>query len=420
MLSFAIVAVVLGGAVSAGTKQQAPEGIRGGRAVFAPWFRTDVLADDNIFRRTESQNPIADLITTMEVGVGMYVPIRMSNLYVGYEGSTFFYQDTNFEGSETHAGTALFDLNFSSHNTLTLAAEYTNGVTQLQEIDDAGELIRQGIPFTRDNWAVEWSRMVAQRPSYMARVEWVDHRYSADQQIPWLNYEGWDVRYEFRQPIYRRGDLTAKYSARRQEHFAAGSSIAVDGPLRRERYDGLEIGFRGFVGRRQPLVVSLGYGNLGYRDVVVGEPSPDFEGLVGDLYWRLPVGGVTNMEVSMRRRPLSSSFNTYFIINELRVSFDRRLLDISRYGFATLYARNRYGAIIDNTLTGIGSVGNCGDPPQIRRDKRKQIEGFWEWLIQPRMALRLTAGHNRRDSNCPGTEYVSNEVGLSFRLGWFD
>ena len=97
LLLFAIVAVVIGGAVSAGTKQQAPEGIPGGRAVFAPWFRTDVLADDNIFRRTESQNPIADLITIMEVGVGMYVPIRMSNLYVGYEGSTFFYRDTNFE-----------------------------------------------------------------------------------------------------------------------------------------------------------------------------------------------------------------------------------------------------------------------------------------------------------------------------------
>ena len=190
--------------------------------------------------------------------------------------------------------------------------------------------------------------------------------------------------------------------------------------MRREVYDGLEIGFRGLVGRRQPLLVSLGYGKLGYRDVVVGEPSDDFEGLVGDLYWRLPVGGVTNMEVSLRRRPLSSSFNTYYVINEMRVSFDRRLLDISRYGFATLYARNHYGAVIDETLTGVGAVGDCGDPPEIRRDKRKQIQGFWEWLIQPRMALRLTAGHNRRDSNCPGTEYVSNEVGLSFRLGWFD
>ena len=64
-----------------------------------------------------------------------------------------------------------------------------------------------------------------------------------------------------------------------------------------------------------------------------------------------------------------------------------------------------------------------GIPDKIRRDNRKHVEAFWEWFVQPRMMVRFTAGHNRRDTNCDESSfgaYTSNSLGVVFKLGWFD
>ncbi|MCH7781235.1 MAG: hypothetical protein IH848_10335, partial [Acidobacteria bacterium] len=170
------------------------------------------------------------------------------------------------------------------------------------------------------------------------------------------------------------------------------------------------------IARNQPLYVSIGYGKFSFRDVQGGDEPSNYRGLVGDFRWRLPLGGVSNMDVTLKRRPLSSIFNTYYIINELRVRLDRRFQQVSRYGFSLLASTNRYGDIVSTTATGLAAV-SCVDI--IRHDRRKQVQGFWEWIIQPRVTLRMTATHNRRDSNCDLASYRSNGLSMTFKVGWF-
>lgn len=421
-LCLGLALLLAGGVVPASTDQEVPGGLPVGPVLVAPWFQTEVLADDNVFRRSEAQNPLPDVVTTVRAGVTAMIPIRMSNLEIGYEGSTFFYRDSSFEGTESHTGSVVFDLNFSSRNTLRVEEIYTRGVTELQTVDEGGDLLRQGILYQRNQWAVEWRRDVHQRPAWHARLERVDHRYRTDEPLAWLDYEGWAVEYEYVQPIYRRGGLTVRYNARRQDHFESSRTSGLvppvpdSVPLRREEYDGLEFGYRGMIARNQPLYVSIGYGKFSFRDVQGGDEPSNYRGLVGDFRWRLPLGGVSNMDVALKRRPLSSIFNTYYIINELRVRFDRRFQQVSRYGFSLLASTNSYGDIVSTTATGFATV-SCIDI--IRHDQRKQVQGFWEWIIQPRVTLRMTATHNRRDSNCDLASYRSNGLGMTFKVGWF-
>jgi hypothetical protein len=134
---------------------------------------------------------------------------------------------------------------------------------------------------------------------------------------------------------------------------------------------------------------------------------------------------LSNMAVTLNRRPLSSIFNTYYIVNDLRVRFDRRFREVSQWGVNLLASSNRYGDVVDTTATKQFVPCNLDDEQMIidqtfvRKDRGQQIEGFWEWTVQPRVALRMTATHNRRDSNCNLADYSSNALGMTFKLGWF-
>jgi len=430
-----------------------------GRVVFAPWFENEVLGDDNLFRRRsvhdvnvdpqdEFPGPgdfdsnsngrfdppvVSDVETTVSAGVTAYIPFRMSSLQFAYEGDAYFYRDSSVENADTHTGSVQLALNSSNRDEFVFGGSYEQGITQRLTIEQENEFdidVIEGIPLVRNDWSFSWSRTAPRKPSWEAQLDWVDLRYEPDPDDPdstpsWVDYTGWSLRSEYLQPFYGKGYFTAVYSGRRHDQFETRALSVTDELLRRENYDALELGYRGLVGRNQPLYLALGYAKLNYKETTTITEPTNFSGAVGSLTWRIPVGGVTNMSVSANRRPTSSlSYNTYYLINELRVRFDRPLAEISRYGVSALLSNNRYGAILDEVLVGDRGVEACDVDgfEVIRKDRRNQIEGFWEWFIQPRMALRMTAGHSRRDVNCDSDvgSYVSNTVGVSFKLGWFD
>ncbi len=432
-----------GGSPLASTQEEPPDGLPAGPMFFAPWFESEVLADDNIFRRSDQQqlSPLegledSDIATTLRAGVTAYVPLRMSLLEFGYEGSTFTYRDSNFSGTDRHTGYATFDLNFSSYHTLRFEETYTDGHTELQrEVglndDDVvePELIRQGIPFSANTWALEWERDVPGRRSWRARVERDHRRYKPEDleqlvSVPWNDHEAWDVEYEFNQPIYRRGVLTGQYTARREEQFDANliTQPFGFGFLRRVEYDALEVGYRGLIGRQQPLFVRIGYGALAFRDVQTSGPPPsNFRGLVGNATWRLPVGGLSNMSITLNRRPRSSILNTYYLIEEVRVLFDRRFREVSLWGVSLRGSSSRYGNPTSTVANESGTLTcrNANGDDIIRSDRGYQIEGFWEWYVLPRAAVRMTATSRGSDSNCVASDYQSNSIAMRFRVGWF-
>lgn len=405
-------------------QESPPDGIPVGKALLAPWFEADFLVDDNIFRRSGDNffPPESDLVTTARAGATLYVPIRMSQFRLGYEGNQFFYQDNDqFSGNTTQVGSVEFDANFSTHDQLRVATAVTRGVTEQQSAATGGEQIGLGFNYDRFDWSVEWRHEAYQQPSWRVKVANTDRSYDTQEFVTFYDVDGWDVEYEWAQPIYRRGYITSKVAARRQRQQEVGTGVL----LKRELYDGYEAGFRGVLGKDKPFVVSLGYGRLDFREGVFGFQPSTFSGFVGDLRWQLPVGGSTDFEVGMTRRPVSSFFNTYYINSELRTRFSRTALGNSRYGLTLVAARADYRddlliaqrnpSLPGNPLVLIPALG-CSD---VRQDDRFETEAYWEWYVQPRVALRVRANHNRLDSNCSLASFTSTGAGVLMRVGWF-
>ncbi len=183
------------------------------------------------------------------------------------------------------------------------------------------------------------------------------------------------------------------------------------------------------------MLVRIGYGELALGAAQGTESPSDFKGIVGNMTWRLPLGGVSNLAVHINRLPLSSIYNTYYMINELRVRFDRRFREVSRWGVNLLGSSNHYGDIITSRIIGETTLEclDVNDSPTIRHDRNRQVEGFWEWFVMPRASIRVSATHSGRNSNCgqirvdkDGNEYKvkplsydSNAIGMTFRVGWF-
>ena len=392
-----------------------PEGIPVGDVILAPWLETDFLVDDNIFRRSEDNialPPESDFVTTARVGLTAFIPIRMSQLRLGYEGYRFFYQDNDrFNGNSSQVGSVEFDANFSTRDKLLVATSLTRGVTELQNVEN-GEPVGLGFSFDQLDWSVEWQHQAYQRPSFRTRIANTDQEYDVAANVAWFNRSGWEVENEWAQPIYRRGYLTAKYSGRRQRH----ESVENGGLLKRELYDGAEFGFRGTIGRNQSFSAALGYGRLDFRDGIWGSLPATFSGLVGDIRWRLPVGGATAFDLSLTRRPIASYFNTHYVNSQLRLNFSRRALQSARYGVALTVGRADYADELTDPNSGNPALNCLGI---IRVDDRTQVEAYWEWFVHSRAALRLRGNHNRFDSNCDLASYDSSGVGMLVRVGWF-
>ena len=152
-------------------------------------------------------------------------------------------------------------------------------------------------------------------------------------------------------------------------------------------------------------------------------PTSEFRGWVLLGRWSLPVGGSTSLDVSAVRRPLPSNFNTFYIYNELRVKFNRRWLQYSRYGVELFGGRNVYG---DALSLADGTPTICGDI--IRKDRRIGALAYLEWLVHPRVGLRFSARHERRRSNCEAVDngntifpvdYDATSLATRMRFGWF-
>ena len=157
---------------------------------------------------------------------------------------------------------------------------------------------------------------------------------------------------------------------------------------------------RGYLGREQPFSAQVGWTRFRLSGVDVGMDDADsdfvredveFTGLSGSLNWRLNVGSRSTLELSAERRPLPTGAPTYYILNEIRLKFDRSWLRFSRVGIELLNQRNRYGSV--------RSSDRRPDEPEVRKDERWRIEGSIDWLIHDKLGLRVAVNHDRRSSN---------------------
>jgi hypothetical protein len=134
--------------------------------------------------------------------------------------------------------------------------------------------------------------------------------------------------------------------------------------------------------------------------------------------------------MAVRRLPLPSNLDTYYINQELRLHAFRDWLRDSRVGVDLRVARNEYG----DRLSVVGEPPDPNEPPRpnepaepewydecrdfIRVDDRLVGEAYIEWTPDSRLRLRLGASAEDRDSNCRLLTYESSRLLVGVSYGW--
>jgi hypothetical protein len=403
-----------------------PDGIIAGRWILSPYAQTTVGVDDNLFR--SPREPQRDQVTRLSGGVLATLPFRNSLLDLFYEASQFEYRDSEVPTDLTHRLGVSAGLQFGSGDALTVRDRFTRGQVELRRFDPGGEVVFEGEPYNYNRFDLEMARADATQPGYNVRLSRIDFAY-VDQppDAAFFDYSGYSGAFEYRHPLPNFKWVVGSYSGRRFNHYEDEfKKIVEDDPdtpedeteyirtetrvkFRSEISDTLQAGVRGFLGQRQPFWALVGYGRFEYEN----KPESKFQGIVGSVQWRVPVGSTSFVDLAFDRRPLPSTFDTYYIVNELRTRAEGDGFRNSRVGVSMILGRNRYGSVLNtDDFNDISCAG------EIRQDDRYQVEGYLNWVIHPRVGFQFTAGHTSRGSNCDNATYDANVVATSFVFGW--
>jgi hypothetical protein len=401
-------AVLAAGESRAQTSRAAPDGIVAGKWVLNPYGFFGVEYDSNVFRR--AVNIESDWIQRTTLGLTATIPVRNSAGLFEYTADRYAYQTVQFTRDWNQYGRAGWRWNLSSGDTITVGTSYTKGITNVQEIDPGGELTFLGQPYNLARWDLQIDRAIPRRQGYLIRISRVDMNWDPDEGeiVPFFDYRGWDARYEYRQPAAAIDWFIVYGEMRRFNHYrprnTPGWELGV--PFRKEESGSLQVGVRGFLGRGQPFFARIGYGEFEYTGA---EPSATkFQGIVGELNWSLSVGARSSLELSLLRRPLPSTFPTYYLIDELRVNAERPWRQYSSMGLSVLLSRNTYGDAVAVSCNG-----------EIRQDNRWEAEAYLDWLIHRKFGFRVAAAHYERTSNCDLADFKANVVTTGLTMGWF-
>jgi len=381
---------------------QVPPGLEVGPWILAPVLRGSWSYDSNVFRQVD-QSSEHDSVVQAEAGLSATLPFRASALRLDYRGNRLEYGKSNFDRDMTHNAGVELSLAFKTGDRLTLRDVYRRDILRIDLSEDVegNEQVFQGEPFSLNRWELELDRSATDRQGYLIRVRRQDYTLDDDVATGVYEYRGFDNVFEYRQPLTTYRSWTLRYGMRRFSHFDPADSVPGQ-PFRREESDSLLYGLRGRVGAGQTYHVQLGYGQFRLRQ----SAPEEFSGLVAAVNWGLALGGRTALAVDVVRRPLPSSFDTYYINNALRVDLSRRWLRFrSRAtGRATV---NDYAE----------ATAGCGG--RSREDVTLGVEARQGLIVHERMEIGVGAFYERRSSNCDVSDFTANGVDVGVTVGWF-
>jgi hypothetical protein len=440
-VSLLLAALSLGGAQAASP----PEGIDAGKWVLSPYWGTSAEYNDNLLTRVESNEQVSELIHSVQFGVTASMPFKNSLFEIEYGAEKRKYQDYQFSRDLAQRGRADLRLNGSYGDTLRITESYTREITTVVRYDAEGladqpneEFILEGVPYNLNIAEVELSRDNPNMQGYSIKVRRTDHTVVEDRQpddpdqlIALYNYWGYDGIFEYRHPLPSNTWLIAYHNVRYFNHIAPMGESSQFDPIRcvsyagkyfrSEHSDSYQIGVRGYIGGRHAYLVRAGLGNFEY-----GGPVPqgsDFRGLVGRANFLFILGGRSDLQISLERRPLPSYYKTHYIINVLRLSIDREWLRGLRGGLSAYVSRNTYGDPLDDIgpswevcRSGGSEEPDCGGARRV--DLRVMLEGHLDWMIHDLVKLRLSASHWQRESNCDDRVIGTTEITAGIMLGW--
>ncbi len=417
--TFAVCCLVLfatlwpSGAASARAVPKRPDGLAWGPWIFRPWIAAGFETDDNV-RRNAPEDAIRDEIGTLEAEVEGILVFRNSKLRVAYGADREDFDAIKVERNIDQDLEVDLTLNFSTGDRLRFFDRYNRSFS-LQRSEDTGEGLPDdpgdiegaetfvGEPFDFNRWEIRLTRAEPRRQGYDIKISRVDFNYRGTSEVSRYDYRGFDNSFEYRHPMPQNRWWTVFYNSRRINHYndpnVPRGSVPVGMPYRKEVSDSLQLGLRGDLGEGQPFVLRLGYTEFEYE----GQSDSRFTGISGQAQWTLALGADSDLTIGIFRRPLPSSFSTYYVNNIVRTGFES---DLRR----NLSVRAELGL----TLNRYEDLGACR-----LEDSIYDGEVGATWQIQRRVGFDLSAAHNRRSSNCDTVDSRSTTLNATLKVGWF-
>jgi len=393
-----------------------PEGLPVGRLILAPYFVSQVGVEDNLFRLSSCPVDEPDcfepqMVARNMLGLAARLPVRNSLIELRYEAAKRQYERAAPpRRALEEVADALFQLNFSSGDQLSIRDTYTRGSSDVRAIDEGGEFEFQDRPFDLNRFEAMWTRTIPSRQGFIVRFARVDLNFATPDDplvnpIPFFDYRGFESNFEYRQPLAGRKWLRVYYDSRRFNHYDPNDRSQTGIPFRKEVADTLQLGLGGMAGRNKPFNLRVGYGRFRLE-----ETGAEFNGIVGAADLAIGIGARTNLTLNVWRRPLPSNFNTYYIVNSFRVAVERPILRSFVAGVSVAHLRSQYGDLL--IVDGV-------EDDEIRKDQRYLLEAYFDWFVHPRVAIRVAGGHQQRVSNADHSEFEASAASVGLRLGWF-
>lgn len=414
--AMAALLMLFAGPVMARSVGYPPEGLPVGRWVLAPYFISQVGMEDNLFRLSGCPVDEPDCLDSQVVsrnmlGLAARLPVRNSLIELRYQAEKRQYERAAppLRPLEEVAS-VLGQFSFSSGDQLVISDTYTRGSSDVRAIDEGGEFEFQDRPYDLNRFEAIWTRTIPSHQGFIVRIARIDLNFAPPEDpdkhpIPFFDYRGFESNFEYRQPLAGRKWIRVYYDLRRFNHYDPNDRTQTGIPFRKEVADTLQLGLGGLAGRNKPFNLRFGYGRFRLEGT-----DAEFNGIVGAADIAIGIGTRTNLTVAFWRRPLPSNFNTYYIVNSLRMGVERPFLREFMAGVSLVYARSQYGDVLT-----IGGVVE----DEIRKDQRFVLEAYLDWFIHPRVAIRVAAGHQQRLSSSEGNDFEANAVTVGLRLGWF-
>ena len=412
-----LLAVVVSSALLAATPLRAQQGdIRGiiaGPFIISPVIETDLEVDSNVLNAPEAfGQDTGDASASVGFGIDVRMPFGNNLFEFQYNGANVDYDKSEFAGGLRQQATLGVRLKFRSSDRLRIRDSFLRDFAQILDssIPDQGpgfepEQKYFGSPYIYNRFDIDLERNESHRIGYRVQIGRRDFQYEDGTVGTQFEFDGFDNTFEYFQPLSSGRKIVVHYSMRRLNNYRDG-----EGQFREEVSDAVEAGLVG-VGGSRPLFFRVGYSRFLY-DYPDGTSSNDdsdnFRGLSGFARWLLPFGGRSSLALTVSRRPLPSSFDTFYVSSQFRGTAERVFRPRVRVALLGGVRQNRYADEI----------------PQLRCDGLRQ-DWVWDagfrasWSPHHLIQLRLAGAHEERTSNCENVDYVSTSVNLGINLGWF-
>jgi len=375
------------------------DGIPAGPFYLRPFLGISTTEESNPLYEPDAADPSADLVSRANLAFEAMLPFKKSYARVGYNGVFRRFAQTDVPNPDSRNVQGELSLLFSTYDRLVAHIDRTVGAAEVLAFD-GGEKTYDGTPYRYAIYTVGAERDVAGHFGYRAAWTWSSLNFDQST-VDFFEFKGYDATADAHAPVSPTVWIVAGLGARRYDHMEASTGDI----FRKEEADDIRLGVRGVLAGDRSYHAIVAWDRARYP----GGLGSDFNGVVGDASFDLPIGPSTNVSIYAIRRRWSSFYgdNNYYVANTIGAAVRHRWPGSSDVGGSLGFGRSVYPDAFSVTAGGLH-----------RRDREWNADAYATFAFTSWVGLRLDGSVRYRTSNDDINTYNTQAIGVELVLGW--